>query len=373
MALRLRVLAVLSSILLLWQPSPARAHEVTPTIVDFGVEEGQITLSLRMNLEAFVLGIDLDGMLDVNASDLSEAYDALRVLEPEAFVPEARAFLDRWLSQLRLEANGPIALQIEAIEVAPVGNAELPRISFLTLSGVLPEGAQSLQLHWPKGAGEMVLRQQGVEDPFTGFLLGGMSTDEISLTGGNPQGGWTAFDRFVPLGFAEIVPNGALQILTLLAIFFMGVGIGVTLLHIGVFSLGMMGAVALGALGLVLVPGASIPSLSGVMMVLIAAIAWGWPGTGLLQGGVILIAGLLQGAGFVQTLGERAQASAITVPETLGYIGGVQIGILSVTAAAYLLVGWWGWTKPWYARWIARPGSGVIGVLGFWTLAAPFF
>lgn len=45
---------------------------MTPTIGDLTVQEGILTLVLRLNVEAFVTGIDLDGMLDTNTSAKSD-------------------------------------------------------------------------------------------------------------------------------------------------------------------------------------------------------------------------------------------------------------------------------------------------------------
>lgn len=76
-AIRVGILAVLSS-LLLCLPIVGRAHEVTPTIADFDSSDGQVNLVLRLNVEAFVAGIDLDGRSDTDESDRSDDYDLLR-------------------------------------------------------------------------------------------------------------------------------------------------------------------------------------------------------------------------------------------------------------------------------------------------------
>ena len=178
---KLRFVAAVSSLWLLVISPFALAHEVTPTIGDFVVEDGEITLDLRMNVEAFVARIDLDGMTDINSSDQSDLYDQLRALEPDALEPQVRAFVADWITQLSIDANGPVTLRLERVAIDPVDNVDLPRASFLTFVGVVPAYAQSLVFTWPTGAGDIVLRQQGVAAPYTGYLAGGQNTGPISL------------------------------------------------------------------------------------------------------------------------------------------------------------------------------------------------
>ena len=85
--------ALLSTLILLWGPAPAIAHEVSPSIADLSVTDGQAVIALRMNAEAFVAGIDLDSVTDTNETALSDTYDALRALAPAAVEAQLR---DMW-------------------------------------------------------------------------------------------------------------------------------------------------------------------------------------------------------------------------------------------------------------------------------------
>lgn len=181
---KLRFVAAVSSLWIMLCTPFALAHEVTPTIGDFVVEDGQITLDLRMNVEAFVAGIDLDGMTDTNSSDQSDLYDQLRAMAPDALEPEVRAFAADWVSQLSIDANGPVTLRLERVAIDPVDNVELPRASFLTFVGPIPKDAKTIVFTWPVGAGDIVLRQQGVASPYTGYLAGGQNSGSIGLSGG---------------------------------------------------------------------------------------------------------------------------------------------------------------------------------------------
>lgn len=59
------------------------AHETVPTIADLEVVEGNLTFSMRVNVEAFLAGINLDEVTDTDEADEAESYDALRALNAE--------------------------------------------------------------------------------------------------------------------------------------------------------------------------------------------------------------------------------------------------------------------------------------------------
>ena len=64
--------------------TPIHAHEVSPTVADLALEEGQVRLDLRIALESFLAGIDLDAAEDTNDVPQAADYDALRASAPDA-------------------------------------------------------------------------------------------------------------------------------------------------------------------------------------------------------------------------------------------------------------------------------------------------
>ncbi|MEL6126708.1 MAG: hypothetical protein AAFR57_10025, partial [Pseudomonadota bacterium] len=67
----LPLLRILYALTFVWAmvASPAAAHEIQPSVADLTAEEGQVTLDVRMTLEAAVAGVDLQGLEDTDASD----------------------------------------------------------------------------------------------------------------------------------------------------------------------------------------------------------------------------------------------------------------------------------------------------------------
>lgn len=370
---KLRFAALMSSIWLLLCGGMALAHEVTPTIGDFVTEDSTFTLDLRINIEAFVAGIDLDELENTNESELSDSYDSLRVLEPDALEPRVRSFVEAWLPQLQVDANGPVVLSLDRIEIPPAGNTELPRATHLFVTGTLPDGARTLVLTWPDGSGDMVLRQQRVDAPYTGYLEGGQTTDPIPLSGGGQRGGWQTFGEYIPVGFDHILPKGLDHILFVLGLFFLSTRLSPLIWQVSAFTLAHTVTLALGALGIVSISGAIVEPLIAASIVYVAVENLFTKGLSPWRPFVIFGFGLLHGLGFASVLGEFGLPAGQFVPALIGFNVGVELGQLTVIALAFLAVGYWFGQKPWYRARIAMPASVVIATVGaYWFVERVF-
>lgn len=231
---------------LLAGPRDAAAHEVTPTIADLSVTDGNLSLNLRLNIEAFLAGIDLDDIADTNSSGQSDSYDAFRAMSPEMLLPQAQRFFADWAQDLELRAPGPVTLRLQDIVIDEIGDPELPRPSHVVLSGQVPQDARELTLHWPDGSGGLVLRQQGVDAPFTGYLLGGDTSPPIPLFGSVAPSGWSVFAGYIPVGFDHILPKGLDHILFVLGLFFLSTRLRSLIWQVSAFTLAHTVSLALG-------------------------------------------------------------------------------------------------------------------------------
>ena len=233
---KLAVAVFLSSLALGVQVSGGTAHEVTPTIADFRVEDGQIALDLRLNVEAFVAGINLDGMEDTNEAEQAQDYDSLRGLDQAELEPMVRQFAEEWLETVRVNAGGRLQLSVSEVVIPEVGDIEVPRASYLMLNGSVPDAARSLTMFWPKGSGGVVLRQNGVDEPYTGYLQGGETTPLIPLAGGAALTAQETFVDYLPVGFEHILPLGLDHILFVLGLFFLSPRLRPLLWQISAFT-----------------------------------------------------------------------------------------------------------------------------------------
>lgn len=351
----------------------AHSHEVTPTIADLTVENGRLTLDLRMNVEAFVAGIDLDGLANTNSSEKSGRYDELRNMEAGALTPLVRQWAPEWLASIRVQAGGPVGLTLTEVRIAPVDDPEIARASHLVLTGDVPVSARSLTIAWPERAGDLVLRQQGVGDPFTGLIAPGGVSEPIAVSGGNTRSGLATFGLYVPVGLDHILPRGLDHILFVLGLFFLSLRLGALLWQISAFTLAHTITLALGALGWVYVPALIVEPLIAASIVYVAVEniltsrlhAW--------RPLVVFGFGLLHGLGFASVLDEFGLPEGQFIPALLGFNVGVELGQLTVIAIAFLAVGYGFGRKEYYRRLIAVPASAVIALIGAYWFAERVF
>ncbi len=368
----------MSSLLVLVTSFVAQAHEVTPTIGDLKVEGGVVVLALRLNVEAFLAGIDLDVIADTNASDQSDAYDRFRALAPDRLADEVRRFGPQWATRVEIRPDGgragAVALNLASVDVGPVGDIDLPRTSHLVLKGAISPAARSLTLTWAAGSGDLVLRQQGVEAPYTGYIAGGGTSPAITLAGGGAQTATEAFWSYIPVGFDHILPRGLDHILFVLGLFFLSVRWQALLWQISAFTLAHTVTLAAGASGVVRIDPDIVEPLIAATIVFVAV-------ENVFSGRlhrwrpvVVFGFGLLHGLGFASVLGQFGLPEAQFLPALIGFNVGVELGQVTVIAAAFLAVGLWFGNKGWYRGRIAIPASVAIALVGgYWFVERVFF
>ncbi|MWB77422.1 HupE/UreJ family protein [Pseudooceanicola sp. 216_PA32_1] len=352
----------------------ARAHEVQPAIADLSTEGNTVHLDLRVNAEAMLAGIDLDGVEDTNQSAASNEYDALRLLSPDEIEARLMAVWDRLGQGIDLRADGnTVALGLDEIEASEIGDTSVGRPTRVLLSGTLPAGTESLTLTWGKGLGTLILRHVGVEDGYTGYLNGGDISPAIQLDGHAGQTGLSAFLEYIPVGFEHILPLGLDHILFVLGLFFLSPHIRPLLWQVSAFTLAHTVTLALGALGLVNVPASIIEPLIAASITFIAVENLFSTKLHRWRPLVVFCFGLLHGLGFASVLEQFGLPQDQFIPALLGFNLGVEFGQLTVIALAFLAVGAWFRRETWYRTAIAMPASAIIGVIGaYWFVERTF-
>ncbi|MEL6467155.1 MAG: HupE/UreJ family protein [Pseudomonadota bacterium] len=336
-SLKLRLWAMLSTLCCALWAGMAAAHEVVPTIADLTVVGQDARLDMRVNIEAQVSGIDLDVVADTDDAENAADYDVLRALGPtevEARMPE---LIETWNALPLLLADGEaIALSLEAVTVPDVANDELARIADVTLTASVPAGTNHVEVVWPEGAGDLVLRQQGVEAPFTGLISGGDSSGAISVAGGDAASGWQTFGAYIPVGFDHILPKGLDHILFVLGLFFLSTRLGPLLWQVTAFTLAHTVTLALGALGVVNLPGSIVEPLIAASIVYVAVENIFARGLNRWRPMIVFGFGLLHGLGFASVLGDFGLPEGQFIPALIGFNVGVELGQLTVIALAAL-------------------------------------
>jgi hypothetical protein len=373
----LRLLAMMSTVVLMCAPQSVPAHEVTPTIGDLTVEGGIVVLELRLNIEAFVAGIDLDGIDDTNTSDQSAQYDTLRAMTPEALGAKVRGFANEWATRVEIRPDGgqgrPVVLNVAAVDIPPVGDPDLPRATHLVLKGAMPADARNLTLTWAAGSGDLVLRQQGVSDPYTGYIAGGETSPAIALIGGGSQTAWQAFSSYIPVGFSHILPKGLDHILFVLGLFFLSARLRPLLWQISAFTVAHTVTLALGASGTVQINPDIVEPLIAATIVFVAVENVFSRRLHRWRPVVVFGFGLLHGLGFASVLAQFGLPEKQFLPALIGFNVGVELGQVAVIVGAFLSVGLWFRNKWWYRGRIAIPASIVIALIGtYWFVERVF-
>lgn len=337
------------------------------------MSEGEVTIDMEVNLEAQLSGIDLDSVSDTDDAENASDYDFLRSLDAEALASRANSLVAIWNAIPLLSMDGlPVVLSIRNMTVPDVENLELPRISDLRLSAQTTGTESNFIVSWPLRSGDLVLRQQGVEAPYTGLISGGGSSGPVALAGGHSATGWQTFAAYVPVGFDHILPKGLDHILFVLGLFFLSTHWRPLLWQISAFTLAHTVTLALGALGWVDIPASVVEPLIALSIVYVAVENVFTSGLNPWRPAIVFCFGLLHGLGFASVLGEFGLPAGQFIPALIGFNVGVELGQLTVIALAFLAVGWFA-AKRWYRSVISIPASCVIAAVGaFWVIERVF-
>lgn len=329
---------LLTSLTLIWMAVAALAHEIRPAVGDLSVREDRLTLSLRLNGEVLVAGIRLEGLENTDDSLRGDIVDALRVLPPEELVTRLQERLPELIEAVDLRADGtPLTVEVAEVRSDPVGDFSLPRDSVITLIAPLAPDALTVSLEWPAQYGTLILRQQGVEDPYTGYLSG-QGSGPIPLDGQGERTVWGSFVSYISVGFDHILPKGLDHILFVLGLFFFSPRFGPLIWQVSAFTLAHTVTLALGALGIVVVPGHIVEPIIAASIVFVAVENLFSNRLSPWRPLVIFGFGLLHGLGFAAVLGEFGLPRGQFIPALLGFNVGVEIGQLTVIAGAFALV-----------------------------------
>lgn len=344
-----------------------RAHEVQPSVADITLAPDGADIAITLTLEAPVAGLDLENLFNTNDAENSEAYDRLRALDP---VQMEAAFRREWpmlRDRITLRAGDTaIAPEIASVEIPPPGNVELPRLSVLRLTAALPPDGSDVVFGWDGSFGTLVVRQQGIEGGYTGYLTNGALTDPISRDLPDDQTALEAFVEYIAVGFDHIVPKGLDHILFVLGLFFLSLKMRALLWQISAFTLAHTVTLALGALEIVRIPGEIVEPLIAASIVYVGVENVLSRGLTPWRPVLVFAFGLLHGLGFASVLSDFGLGSSHFVPKLIGFNVGVEVGQLTVIAVAFLAVGLWFGRKPWYRTRIANPASIAIALVGAW-------
>ena len=245
----------------------------------------------------------------------------------------------------------------------------------IRFGGRLPAGASSLQ--WSTGIvyGSYVFavrRDGGNGSAPTGSLRmdqrAARSNAHSVGAVDTPPGGVPLW-QLIGLGFTHILPHGLDHILFVLGLFLLATNLRTLLLQVSAFTLAHSVTLGLALFEVVSVPAAIVEPLIALS---IAYVAFENIVTTRLQPWRLLLVfgfGLLHGLGFADVLASLNLPATNLASTLIGFNLGVEIGQVAVILCASVVVRALRLTAADYRRFVVRPASALIGLVGlFWMI-----
>lgn len=306
----------------------------SPTIIDFWTKSDTLFLEISMNAEALMAGID-----PATSSDFSESrkYRELRALVSSELEPQIKAFVKPWVQRLQVVTDGPVTLSYEGVRIPVVGDPKTVRISRLLLAGPLPDGASNLRLAWPEGSGPVVIRQQRVAAPYTGYLTAGQTSPLIPLMGGGALSAEQTLQAFFPKGAIQILRSDPRQILLVLTLVFLSLNLRPLMMQLLVFSIATLIGLVSGLYGVIQASQMTVSQALLAAIVLLALWNLFLRRVLVLRLLAVFAVGLVQGLTLAFALADIGIPPNQMPPAILGFGTGALLALWAVAWATFFL------------------------------------
>lgn len=359
--------------------SIAHADVVKPALIEITANTNEtVTIEVRASIEALLTGINSQYKNTQDAPQaMATAYDRLRELPPETLRSEFAGFEQRFLQAIKLHADKTIIpLQISQVDIPARGYTKVPRISTLTLTGILPRYHQQLQWYYPQAFGENVVRVRQIDEAQEAWHWSEhqwIRKDEASkpfvldqLFTKTPF--WQIVGSYIMIGFDHIIPLGLDHILFILGIFLLSLRWRPLLAQVTMFTVAHTMTLGLAMSGVIHLPAAIVEPLIALSIAYIAIENLFSKQLAKHRLVLVFAFGLLHGVGFAGALSDFGMPNDAFITALISFNIGVELGQLAVLAIAFSLTVWF-MKKPWYRSVIVLPISLSIAVLAlYWTI-----
>lgn len=356
----------------------ARADVVKPALIEITAKtSGAVSIEIRASIEALLTGINARYKNTQDAPQAA-AYDALRVLEAPVLSEKFADFKARFLSSLKLTADGrPVALSISNVEIPEPGYTKVPRISLITLTGRIGTDTQQLRLYYPASFGDSAVRVRQIDEtaekwhwsewqwvrtdaPTRPFSLAALFERRPALQ---------VFTEYLALGFEHILPKGLDHILFILGLYLFSTRLAPLLWQVTMFTAAHTITLGLAMAGVIDLPARIVEPLIALSIAYVAIENIFARRLATHRLALVFGFGLLHGMGFAGVLADFGMPEGAFALALISFNIGVELGQLAVIAIAFVATGLWFSRKSWYRQAIVVPGSAAIALFGvYWTL-----
>ena len=350
---------------------------VKPALVEISVfTEGRFRVEIRASIEALLTGIN-SRFKDTRQAPTSEEYDRLRALQSSELAQAFEPFKGRMLDAIRLRLDGkPAQARITQVDIPVPGYTKVPRISLIVLEGDIPTETRELSWYYPSAFGDNAVRVRQVDEgkqqwhwSAWQWIRDDRPSEPFSLHEVFRTPGFLDVVReYVGAGFDHIVPDGLDHILFVTGLFLFSARIRPLLWQITMFTIAHSLTLAMAMTGLIELPARVVEPLIALSIAYVG-IENVWHRQ-LHKSRLVLVFGfgLLHGLGFASMLSDFGMPDRAFATALISFNVGVEGGQLAVILLAYLSLGLWFGTRPYYRSIVAIPGSLVISAVGlYWT------
>jgi hypothetical protein len=357
------------------------AHELRPAIANLNIHEKDniisATLSIRLNLEAIIAGIDTRHS-NTKESENSEEYQELREMSPALLLRKFKIKIKNFDNKINLiSLNKSLDLFLVDIFIPEVGNTDIIRDTLVNFNiQKIDMEEENLQFSWNKNLGSIILRVNAVtnEPLYTELIEGGKQSKLFSIRNKTEVGRFQNIKKYTQLGFKHIIPKGLDHILFVLALFLLSPKIKPLLLQISIFTLAHTITLFLGVLSIINIPATVVEPIIALSICFIAIENLFTENMNRTRPYIVFIFGLLHGLGFAGVLNEIGISLDLFVSSLISFNVGVELGQISVIILSYILIALLFQKKLWYRSRVTSPISVVVAFIGFyWFVQRLFF
>ncbi|MGE5275484.1 MAG: HupE/UreJ family protein [Acidobacteriota bacterium] len=239
----------------------------------------------------------------------------------------------------------------------------------LSLTGPIPGGAR--EFTWrnslPIGSYLLTLRTEGKPDASRVWVEGGRESEPFALSAQIvPPTLARVAGQYLRLGYTHILPKGADHILFVLGIFLLSRRGKPILWQVTAFTVAHTITLGLTIYGIVSLRPAIVEPLIALSIVYVAVEDVFTSRLSPWRIALVFGFGLVHGMGFAGVLSQLGLPRSQFLPALVCFNAGVELGQLTVIAAAFALVGLPFRGRPWYHRRVAVPLSLAIAAVGLY-------
>ena len=217
-----------------------------------------------------------------------------------------------------------------------------------------------------KKLGDIILRQEGVENGISQYLMSGEESVLISNEKREVKTLVDVFFDYILAGFYHILPKGLDHILFVLGLLFLTPKIFPLAMQISIFTLAHTVTLATSTLGIFTISSRVVEPLIALSIVYIAYENIFKTRLTRYRIITIFVFGLLHGLGFASVLKTFGLPDNNFIWALIGFNLGVELGQITLVLGAFLILTAFFRTKKQFRIYVTIPGSLILGIFGLW-------